>query len=52
MQRHQVPAIAFVNKLDRPGADYLATVANIKKRLHVRAIAVQFPIFEATSVGQ
>jgi elongation factor G len=52
MQRHNVPAIAFVNKLDRPGADYLQAIANIKKRLHVRAIAVQFPIFEATSAGQ
>ncbi len=52
MQRHNVPAIAFVNKLDRPGADYLATVANIGKRLHVRSIAVQFPIFEAVGQGQ
>jgi elongation factor G len=52
MQRHRVPAIAFVNKLDRPGAAYLAAVANVGKRLHVRPIAVQYPIFHATSEGQ
>jgi elongation factor G len=52
MQRHRVPAIAFVNKLDRPGADYLQAVASIGKRLHVRAIAVQYPLYEATSEGQ
>jgi elongation factor G len=45
MKRHHVPYVAFVNKLDRPGADYLAAVANIHKRLHVRALPVQYPIF-------
>ncbi|MDZ4774972.1 MAG: elongation factor G [Planctomycetota bacterium] len=44
MKRHHVPYIAFVNKLDRPGADYMTAALNIGKRLHVRTIPVQYPI--------
>ncbi len=51
MKRHHVPYFVFVNKLDRPGADYLAAVANICKRLHVRAIPVQYPMFESGGEG-
>ncbi|MFF2010683.1 elongation factor G [Streptomyces sp. NPDC058195] len=42
--RHGVPRIAFVNKLDRTGADLDTAVASIRDRLHTVALAVQLPI--------
>lgn len=45
IQRHRVPAIAFVNKCDRAGADYLAAVSSIRARLGAPAIPIQFPVY-------
>lgn len=42
--RHAVPRIAFVNKLDRAGADLDAAVASIRERLHTVPLVVQLPI--------
>ncbi|MBN0044451.1 elongation factor G [Streptomyces actuosus] len=42
--RHGVPRIAFVNKLDRAGADLDAAVASIRERLHPTPLVVQLPI--------
>jgi len=42
--RHGVPRIAFVNKLDRPGADLDHAVASIRDRLRVTPLVVQVPI--------
>ncbi|MFG2574923.1 elongation factor G [Streptomyces sp. NPDC048481] len=42
--RHGVPRIAFVNKLDRAGADLDAAVESIRTRLHPLPLAVQLPI--------
>lgn len=42
--RHGVPRIAFVNKMDRAGADLDAAVASIRERLHPAPLAVQLPI--------
>ncbi|MFF3736311.1 elongation factor G [Streptomyces sp. NPDC002566] len=42
--RHGVPRIAFVNKLDRAGADLDAAVASIRERLHPVPLVVQLPI--------
>ncbi|MFF3201757.1 elongation factor G [Streptomyces sp. NPDC002962] len=42
--RHGVPRIAFVNKLDRVGADLDAAVASIRDRLHPVPLVVQLPI--------
>ncbi|MFB6987105.1 elongation factor G [Streptomyces sp. NPDC056304] len=42
--RHGVPRIAFVNKLDRAGADLDTAVASIRERLHTVPLAVQMPI--------
>ncbi|MER6997934.1 elongation factor G [Streptomyces sp. NPDC000410] len=44
--RHGVPRIAFVNKLDRAGADLDAAVASIRERLRVTPLVVQMPIGE------
>ncbi|MET9775924.1 elongation factor G [Streptomyces sp. NPDC006367] len=42
--RHGVPRIAFVNKMDRAGADLDAAVGSIRERLHPVPLAVQLPI--------
>jgi elongation factor G len=43
-ERYGVPRIAFVNKLDRAGADFGAAVASIRDRLEVTPLVVQMPI--------
>ncbi len=47
--RYEVPRIAFVNKMDLAGADFLAVVAQMRKRLQANAVAIQLPIGEADS---
>ncbi|MBT2441734.1 elongation factor G [Streptomyces sp. ISL-36] len=42
--RHRVPRIAFVNKMDRAGADLDTTVASIRDRLHTVPLVVHLPI--------
>jgi elongation factor G len=42
--RHGVPCIAFVNKMDRAGADLDAAVGSIRRRLHPVPLVVQLPI--------
>ncbi|APU38770.1 elongation factor G [Streptomyces sp. TN58] len=42
--RHGVPRIAFVNKLDRTGADLDTAVASIRRRLGVVPLVAQLPI--------
>ncbi|MEV0564293.1 elongation factor G [Dactylosporangium sp. NPDC050588] len=41
---HRVPRIAFVNKLDRAGADLDAAVGSIRTRLGVTPLVVQLPL--------
>ncbi|MFK0173010.1 elongation factor G [Streptomyces sp. NPDC090306] len=42
--RYGVPRIAFVNKLDRAGADVDTAVASLRERLHPAPLLVQLPI--------
>ncbi|MER6565698.1 elongation factor G [Streptomyces sp. NPDC001093] len=42
--RHGVPRIAFVNKMDRAGADLDRAVESIRQRLHPVPLVVQLPI--------
>ncbi|AYN38485.1 elongation factor G [Streptomyces dangxiongensis] len=42
--RHGVPRIAFVNKLDRAGADLDRAVGSIRERLHPAPLVVQLPV--------
>ena len=41
---YEVPRIAFINKMDRMGADFYASVDSIRSRLGARAVPVQIPI--------
>jgi elongation factor G len=42
--RYRVPRIAFVNKMDRTGADFGNVCRMIAERLHARPVPVQLPI--------
>ena len=42
--RYKVPRMAFVNKMDRTGADFNRVVEQIKDRLGARAVPIQLPI--------
>ena len=42
--RYNVPRMAFVNKMDRTGADFMRVVEQIKERLGARAVPIQLPI--------
>jgi elongation factor G len=43
---HHVARICFINKMDRPGADFDACVAEIADRLHAHVLVLQRPIFD------
>jgi len=42
--KYSVPRIAFVNKMDRVGADFIAVVDMIEERLKARPVPLQLPI--------
>lgn len=42
--RYNVPRIAYVNKMDRIGADFKGVIGEIKERLGAKPVAVQIPI--------
>ena len=44
--KYGVPRIAFVNKMDRAGADFLAVVEMMKQRLKANAVPVHLPVGE------
>ena len=44
MNRYGVPRIAFVNKMDRSGANFLRCVEQIKTRLRGNPVPIQLPI--------
>ncbi len=49
---YHVPRIAFINKMDTVGANFLHAVQTMKDRLHANAVAMQLPIGkESTFVG-
>jgi elongation factor G len=42
--RYGVPRIAFINKMDRIGADFYGSLDSIRTRLGARAVPIQLPI--------
>ncbi|AFJ03524.1 Translation elongation factor G [Methylophaga frappieri] len=42
--KYHVPRLAFVNKMDRQGANFLRVVEQIQKRLAARPVVMQLPI--------
>lgn len=44
MKRYNVPRIAFINKLDRTGADPVRVIGEIESKLGLTAVPLQLPI--------
>ena len=44
--KYKVPRIAFINKMDRPGADFFTVVDEMKDKLQMVVAPIQIPIFE------
>lgn len=42
--KYLVPRLAFVNKMDREGADFFGVVGQIRERLSIRPVPVQIPV--------
>jgi elongation factor G len=42
--RYGIPRLAFINKLDRPGADYGRVIAEMEKKLSARGVPVTVPL--------
>jgi len=42
--RHRVPRLCFINKMDRTGADFFFVLGTIRERLGCRTAVVQLPI--------
>ncbi len=42
--KYGVPRIAYVNKMDRDGADFFNVIDMMKTRLHANPVAIQLPI--------
>lgn len=42
--KYHVPRMAFVNKMDRQGADFLRVIEQIKKRLGAKPVVMQLPV--------
>src|SRR5438046_3148347 len=42
--KYHVPRIAFVNKMDRPGADFKRCMDMMRSRLHAKPVAIQLPL--------
>ncbi len=42
--KYNVPRIAFINKMDRVGADYDRAVSMLKDNLHAKAMVINYPI--------
>jgi elongation factor G len=46
MDKYGVPRVAFVNKMDRVGADFLNVIQMMKDRLGANAVPIQLPVGE------
>ena len=50
--KYKVPRIAFINKMDRTGADFFSVVTQIRERLNANPMPIQIPIgYEADFRG-
>jgi elongation factor G len=45
--RYRVPRLAFVNKMDRVGADFFGVLDQMKRKLRANAVPVQIPLGSA-----
>ena len=43
-EKYEVPRIAFINKMDRTGADFYNAIETMKDRLSANAVPIQYPV--------
>jgi elongation factor G len=43
--KHRIPRLAFINKLDRPGADFDRVIAEMMRKLSSRGVPLTAPLF-------
>ncbi|MDR1143725.1 MAG: elongation factor G, partial [Spirochaetaceae bacterium] len=43
-ERYHVPCIAYVNKMDRTGADFFQVLADVREKLGMETVALQLPL--------
>lgn len=48
-QRYQLPRMVFVNKMDRPDADFEFCLADLQRKLNASVVPVQWPIYDEGS---
>lgn len=51
MARYNVPCLAFINKLDRQGSNYIKVLENIRSKLKHNAALVQIPFTHQNDIG-
>ncbi len=44
--KYNVPRIVFINKMDRPGANFYSVLKNIHKRFNIKPVPIQIPYYE------
>lgn len=44
--KYNVPRIAFINKMDRPGANFFEVISQIEKKLKTKPLPIQLPYYE------
>ncbi len=49
-KKYHVPTVAFVNKLDRLGADFDSVIEQMHDRLEVKPLPLQLPFFEGDNL--
>jgi elongation factor G len=45
-EKYHVPRIAFINKLDRNGANFFEVINDMREKLHIVTAAVNIPMYE------
>ena len=45
-RKYSIPIVAFVNKMDRNGADFARVVENMRETLETNAVPIQLPVYE------
>lgn len=44
--KYNVPRIVFINKMDRPGANFYSVLKNIHKRFNIKPVPIQIPYYK------